>query len=61
MHNGIYETLDEVIAFFNGGGGKGNTVLQPLYLTPMEQEQLKVFLEEGLSGVPVDFTYPKIP
>lgn len=61
MHNGIYETLDEVIAFFNGGGGKDNTVLQPLYLTPMEKEQLKVFLVEGLSGVPVDFTYPKIP
>jgi cytochrome c peroxidase len=61
MHNGIYETLDEVIAFFNEGGGKGNTVLRPLHLTPIEKEQLKAFLEEGLSGVPVDFTYPKIP
>ncbi len=61
MHNGIYETLDEVIAFFNRGGGKDNTALQPLHLTPAEKEQLRIFLEEGLSGVPVDFTYPKIP
>ncbi len=61
MHNGIYETLDEVIEFFNAGGGKDNTVLKPLHLSPTEKEQLRVFLEEGLSGVPVDFIYPKIP
>ncbi len=61
MHNGIYETLDEVIEFFDRGGGTGNTVLKPLHLTPAEKEQLRVFLEEGLSGVPVEFIYPKIP
>jgi cytochrome c peroxidase len=61
MHNGIYSTLDEVIEFFNGGGGKGNTVLKPLQLTPAEKDQLRVFLEEGLTGVPIAFTYPKIP
>ena len=61
MHNGIYATLDEVIEFFNAGGGKDNTVLKPLQLTPTEKEQLKVFLEEGLTGAPLTFTYPKVP
>jgi cytochrome c peroxidase len=61
MHNGIYATLDEVIEFFNGGGGKGNTVLKSLQLTPAEKDQLRVFLEEGLTGAPIAFTYPKIP
>jgi cytochrome c peroxidase len=61
MHNGIYASLDEVIEFFNNGGGKGNTLLPPLHLTGAEKEQLKAFLEEGLSGSPISFTYPKIP
>jgi cytochrome c peroxidase len=61
MHNGIYASLDEVIEFFNVGGGKGNTVLMPLQLTPEEKGQLRVFLEEGLTGAKATFTYPKIP
>jgi len=61
MHNGIYATLDETIEFFNAGGGKDNTVLKPLHLTPAEKVQLKTFLEEGLTGIQTDFTYPKIP
>ena len=61
MHNGIYATLAEVIEFFNTGGGQGNTVLQPLQLTPMEKDQLRVFLEEGLTGAPLTLTYPKVP
>ncbi len=61
MHNGIYASLDEVIEFFNGGGGEGNTSLKPLHLSAEEKVQLKVFLEEGLTGMPIDFIYPKIP
>jgi cytochrome c peroxidase len=61
MHNGIFASLDEVIEFFNAGGGKGNTVLKPLQLTNEEKRQLKVFLEEGLTGAPLDLTYPKVP
>lgn len=61
MHNGIYATLSEVIDFFDAGGGPGNTLLQPLHLEPAEKEQLRLFLEEGLTGKPVAFTYPKIP
>ena len=61
MHNGIYTTLAEVIDFFDAGGGEGNTALIPLQLTSMEKEQLRIFLEEGLTGEPTRFTYPKIP
>lgn len=61
MHNGIYATLDEVIDFFNAGGGKENTVLKPLHLTQAEKEQLKAFLEQGLTGSSISLTYPKIP
>ncbi len=61
MHNGIYATLDEVIDFFDAGGGKGNTALTPLGLTATEKEQLRIFLEEGLTGAMPAFAYPKIP
>jgi cytochrome c peroxidase len=61
MHNGVYATLDEVIEFISAGGGEGNTVLQPLHLSVAEKVQLRAFLEEGLSGEPITFIYPKIP
>ncbi|MBE0584720.1 MAG: cytochrome-c peroxidase, partial [Desulfofustis sp.] len=61
MHNGIFETLDEVIDFLAAGGGAGNTVLKPLPLSPAEKQQLKVFLEEGLTGEISPLHYPKIP
>ncbi|MFZ5798310.1 MAG: cytochrome-c peroxidase [Desulfobulbus sp.] len=61
MHNGIFATLDEVIEFFNKGGGQGNTALKSLQLTPEEKTQLKVFLEEALTGAPLAMTYPKVP
>jgi len=61
MHNGIYGTLEEVIDFFNAGGGPDNTVLKPLQLTRTEKEQLRTFLEEGLTGEPLKITYPKVP
>jgi len=61
MHNGIYATLDEVIEFFDKGGGKGNLVLKPLGLSEKEKSYLKTFLTEALTGeVPV-ITYPKVP
>jgi cytochrome c peroxidase len=61
MHNGIFPTLDEVIEFFDKGGGKGNTVLRPLGLTDKEKNYLKTFLVEALTGEPVAFEYPKVP
>ncbi len=61
MHNGIFATLDEVIEFFDQGGGKGNTALKPLGLSDIEKTQLKKFLAEALSGEDLVIRYPKIP
>ncbi len=43
MHNGMFKTLDEVVAFYNQGGGKGS-VLKPLNLSASEQKALVAFL-----------------
>ncbi len=61
MHNGIFATLDEVIEFFNQGGGKGNTALKPLGLTADEMAVLKAFLAEALSGEELAVRTPEIP
>lgn len=61
MHNGMLKTLDEVIEFFDRGGGKGNTALKPLGLSEEEKRQLKVFLTEALTGEPIVIQYPKLP
>lgn len=61
MHNGIFATLDEVIEFFDKGGGKGNTVLKPLGLSDNEKKYIKVFLVEGLAGEDIAIRYPKVP
>jgi cytochrome c peroxidase len=61
MHNGIFETLEQVIEFFDQGGGKGNTALKPLRLSVEEKKALKVFLIEGLAGEEISFKYPKLP
>ncbi len=61
MHNGIFPTLDDVIDFFDKGGGSGNMALKPLGLTDKEKKYLKTFLVEALSGEAVPFEYPKVP
>jgi cytochrome c peroxidase len=61
MHNGIFQTLDEVIDFFDKGGGKGNAVLKPLGLSDSEKNYLKTFLTEALSSEESVFQYPKVP
>jgi len=61
MHNGSFAGLDEVINFFNQGGGKGNTALKPLGLSEEEKRDLKTFLIEALSGDDVAIKYPVIP
>lgn len=53
MHNGVYATLEEVVDFYNRGGGAGlglpikNQTLsaQPLNLSPKEQKALVTFLK----------------
>jgi cytochrome c peroxidase len=52
MHNGVYKTLEEVVDFYNKGGGAGlglevpNQTLPstPLQLSATEKKQLVAFL-----------------
>lgn len=65
MHNGTLFTLDEVIDFYNKGGGEdrwGNKtkILKPLNLTKDEKEALKEFLL-SLSGEEITLPVPKVP
>lgn len=59
MHNGVFNTLDDVVAFYNQGGGKGS-VLKPLNLSAAEQKSLVAFLLT-LSGDPVIVKDPGQP
>jgi len=61
MHNGVFDTLEDVINFFDQGGGPDNTVLKPLNLTGAEKHALKVFMVEALSGDDIIMPTPKIP
>ena len=52
FHNGQFETLEEVIAFYNGGGGEDtykDPLKKPLNLNEQEQKDLVEFLK-SLSG-----------
>jgi cytochrome c peroxidase len=52
MHNGAFRTLDELIDFYDGGGGAGRGLDVPnqtlsadsLHLTPAEKSNLKAFI-----------------
>jgi len=59
MHNGVFNTLDDVVAFYNQGGGKGS-ILKPLNLSAAEQKSLVAFLLT-LSGDPVMVKDPGQP
>ena len=55
MHDGSIETLEEVVRFYNDGGGAGpgkDPLLSPLALTPGEIRDLVEFLGT-LSGSPI--------
>jgi cytochrome c peroxidase len=53
MHNGVFKTLEEVIDFYDGGGGNGLGFKLPnqtlpgdkLNLTPLEKKQLIAFMK----------------
>jgi cytochrome c peroxidase len=61
MHNGVFSTLEEVIAFVDRGGGEGSTELKPLGLTDEERAALRAFLVEALTGAELPLEFPKIP
>lgn len=66
MHNGMIETLDDVIEFYNAGGGTNDFVknkspiLQPLNLSDDEKADLRAFLD-ALSGDPIAMAEPDLP
>ncbi|MFQ5707117.1 MAG: cytochrome-c peroxidase [bacterium] len=71
MHNGVFWTLDEVIDFYNQGGGEDQIeqtfgqrtktdLLKPLNLTDQEKAQLVAFLE-SLSGQEIVMDIPELP
>jgi len=59
MHNGVFGTLDEVVDFYDRGGGKGSQ-LKPLGLASDEKKALVAFLLT-LSGDELKVPEPSIP
>jgi cytochrome c peroxidase len=59
MHNGVFATLEEVVDFYDRGGGAGS-VLKPLKLTSAEKQALTAFLLT-LSGDPIVVKDPGQP
>ena len=66
MHNGIFYTLDEVVDFYNKGGGAPNwpnktPLIKPLGLTDQEKKDLVAFLESLSMDKPLLMDPPKLP
>ena len=66
MHNGVFFTLEEVVEFYNKGGGPDkfgtkSSLLKPLNLTKEEMEALVAFLEALSSDKPIVVEPPKLP
>lgn len=63
MHNGVLETLEDLIDFYDEGGGDSpnkSPLIEPLNLTEDEKFDLLEFLEH-LSGDEVRITLPELP
>lgn len=64
MHNGIFYTLDEVVDFYNKGGGDGpnkSPLIKPLGLSDQEKKDLVAFLESLSMDKPLLMDPPKLP
>jgi cytochrome c peroxidase len=67
MHNGVFNTIEEVVEFYNDGGGKGRGLdvpnqsefVKPLNLTDEEQRQLVAFLKAMSPEIPNHHTVPE--
>ena len=56
MHGGVFESLSEVVEFYNAGGGTSenkDAALRPLGLTDSEAADLVAFLESLASPAEV--------
>jgi len=64
MHNGVFLTLEEVIDFYDQGGGddpKKSPLLRPLRLSPAEKQDLLAFLLALSSDKPLTMAPPVLP
>lgn len=66
MHNGMIETLEDVVEFYDQGGGENefaatkSDLIKPLNLTDAEKSDLVAFLE-SLSGEEIIIEAPDLP
>lgn len=63
MHNGVFATLEQVVEFYDRGGGKHpnkDATLKPLKLTAAEKKNLVSFLR-ALTGDPPNVPEPALP
>ncbi len=69
MHNGVFTTLDEVIDFYNAGGGYGKGIrgfeptlsIDSLHLSTKEISQLKSFLKTIDENISIPYFQPVLP
>lgn len=66
MHNGVFYTLDEVVEFYNKGGGAADwpnktPLIKALGLTDAEKKDLVAFLEALSMDKPLLMDPPKLP
>ena len=63
MHDGVFNTLEQVVAFYAGGGGPGPTkspLVKPLDLNAREQKALVAFLR-SLTDPTAQVEGPRLP
>ena len=63
MHDGAFNTLEEVVDFYDQGGNANpqlSALIQPLGLSPNEKTELISFLK-ALTGEPIPFEFPALP
>jgi len=65
MHNGIFYTLQEVVDFYDAGGGEAvpnkTPLLKPLGLSDAEKQDLVAFLESLSMDEPLLVDTPALP
>ncbi len=62
MHNGVFEKLEDVIEFYNRGGGAGQTAgLKPLNLGDAQKSDLLAFLNTLSMDEPIRIADPTLP
>jgi cytochrome c peroxidase len=69
MHNGVFQSLEQVIEFYNNGGGVGHRLEVPnqtlsadsLQLSPKEQQKLISFMNTLTESVPQEVAPESLP